>query len=177
MSATEFSRVVPLDTIGDAPRAMTLEADADERLALARRFRLVAIETLSAALSFSRKAGVVTATGRLTATVVQSCVATGAPVSETLDEPFEVMFLPQPTEARPDEEIELGESEMDVVFYEGGVIDLGEAVAETLALALDPYPRAPDAETALKAAGVKSEAEAGPFGALASLRDKLADKD
>ena len=177
MSASEFSRVVALDTIGDAPRAMTLEANANERLALARRFRLVAIETLSAKASLSRRAEVVTATGRLAAAVVQSCVATGAPVPEQIDEPFEIVFRPQPAGARPDEEIELDESEMDVVFYEGGAIDLGEAVAETLALALDPYPRAPDAEATLKAAGVKSEAEAGPFGALASLRDKLTDKN
>lgn len=173
MSAPEFSRVVALDTIGDAPRTITLEADADERLSLVRRFRLVAIETLSAEVSLSRRAEIVTATGRLTAAVVQSCVASGEPVPETLHEPFEVVFRPQPAGARPDEEIELDESEMDVVFYEGGAIDLGEAVAETLALALDPYPRAPDAEATLKAAGVKSEAEAGPFGALADLRDKL----
>lgn len=176
MSAPEFSRVVALDTIGDAPRAMTLEADAEERLALARRFRLVAIEALSADVSLSRRAEAVIATGRLTAAVVQSCVATGAPVTKTLHEPFEIAFRPQPADARPDEEIELDESEMDVVFYDGGTIDLGEAVAETLALALDPYPRAADAEAALRAAGVKGEAEAGPFGALASLRDKLEKK-
>ncbi|HEV2747118.1 MAG TPA: DUF177 domain-containing protein, partial [Allosphingosinicella sp.] len=43
----------------------------------------------------------------------------------------------------------------------------------TLALSLDPFPRSPAAAEALKAAGVKSEEEAGPFGALAALRDKL----
>ena len=59
------------------------------------------------------------------------------------------------------------------VFYDGAAIDVGEAVAETLSLSLDPYPRAPGAEEALEAAGVKSEEEAGPFAALAGLRDKL----
>ena len=63
--------------------------------------------------------------------------------------------------------------ELDVVFYDGAAIDLGEAVAETLVLSLDPYPRAPGAGETLKAAGVKSEEEAGPFGALVGLRDKL----
>jgi uncharacterized protein YutE (UPF0331/DUF86 family) len=62
---------------------------------------------------------------------------------------------------------------MDTVFYSGGAIDLGEAAAETLALALDPFPRSPAAAAALKEAGVLSEEEAGPFGALAGLRDKL----
>ncbi len=78
-----------------------------------------------------------------------------------------------PEPARTDEEVELSETELDVTFYEGAEIDLGEAVAETLALSLDPFPRSAGADEALKAAGVKSEEEAGPFAALAGLRDKL----
>jgi hypothetical protein len=59
------------------------------------------------------------------------------------------------------------------VPIEGGSIDLGEAVAETMALALDPYPRAPGAEAALRAAGVLTEDEARPAGKLAGLKDLL----
>ncbi len=61
-----------------------------------------------------------------------------------------------------------------MVFYDRAEIDVGEAVAETLALNLDPWPRAPDAEAALRAAGVKREGEEerGPFAALAGLKDK-----
>jgi hypothetical protein len=64
---------------------------------------------------------------------------------------------------------------MDVVFYDQAAIDVGEAVAETLALSLDPWPRSPDAEAILREAGVKREGEEekGPFAALASLKDKL----
>ena len=72
--------------------------------------------------------------------------------------------------AQPDEEIELGEDEMDVVFHDGAMIDLGAALTDTLALALDPYPRSPNAEAALKAAGVLSEEQAGPFAALTKLK-------
>lgn len=172
MSGTEFSRLVALDTLG-AARAIAIEADADERAALARRFDLLAIDTLSAEATLSRSGDVVTAKGRLRAAVTQSCVATAAPVPAILDEPFDIVFRPEPTDIRPDDEIELDEAEMDVAFYTGGAIDLGEAVAETLSLALDPYPRAPDADAVLKEAGVKSEEEAGPFGALAAIRDKL----
>ena len=60
-----------------------------------------------------------------------------------------------------------------MVFYDASAIDVGEAVAETLLLNLDPYPRAPDAEEALKEAGVKSEEEVGPLGALSGLGDQL----
>ena len=90
-----------------------------------------------------------------------------------MDEPFRIEFRPQPGSAAPDEEIELSETEMDVVFYDSSAIDLGEAVAETLSLSLDPYPRAPGADETLKKAGVKDETESGPFAALAALKDKL----
>lgn len=173
MNTPEFSRPVALDTLCEAARTIEIEADAAERAALARRFGLVAIDRLSAGAALRCDDAGVKATGRIAAAVTQSCIASGAPVLQDIDEPFEIVFRPQPGNARPDEEIELDESELDTIFYEGGAVDLGEAVAETLVLALDPYPRAPDAEAALKAAGVKSEAEAGPFGALASLRDKL----
>ena len=173
MTAPEFSRPVPLDSLGEAPRRIEIEADAAERAALAARFGLTAIGRLAATADLARAGAEVRATGRVAAEVRQACVVTGAPVETRLDEPFALRFRPPPGAAKPDEEIELGESELDVGFYEGGAIDLGEAAAETLALALDPYPRSPEAEAALKQAGVKSEEEAGPFGALAALKDKL----
>ena len=173
MTAPEFSRPVRLDTIGTEPRKLAIEAEPAERAALARRFGLVAIDRLAAEAELSRRDDAVIARGRIAAAVTQSCVASAAPVPAEVDEPFDLVFRPEPGAASPEEEVELGEAELDVVFYEGAAIDLGEAVAETLALALDPYPRAPDAAEALKAAGVKSEEEAGPFGALAGLRDKL----
>ena len=173
MSAPEFSRPVRIDTLGSEPRTLAVEADEPEREALARRFGLVAIDRLTAEAALERKGEDVVATGRIEAAVTQSCVASGEPVQAAVDEPFELLFRPMPASGRPDEEVELSEGELDVIFYEGGAVDVGEAVAETLALSLDPYPRAPGSEEALKAAGVKSEEEAGPFGALASLRDKL----
>jgi uncharacterized metal-binding protein YceD (DUF177 family) len=173
VSAPEFSRTVPVDALGEAPRRLEIQAEEVERINLARRFGLIAIDRLAAALDLTREETEVTARGTLSAAVTQACAATGAPVEASVGAPFEIRFRPQPQGARRDEEVELSESEMDVVFYEGAAIDVGEAVAETLSLNLDPYPRAPDAERALKAAGVKGEEEAGPFGALAGFRDKL----
>lgn len=168
----EFSRPVRIDTLGSGPRALSIEAGANERAALAARFGLVAIGRLQADAELTLSGDMVTATGSLRAEVVQSCVASGEPVAARIDEPFRILFRPQP-DAGADEEIELGEEDMDVAFYDGAAVDLGEAVAETLALSLDPYPRSPAADAALKAAGVKGEDEAGPFAALAGLRDKL----
>jgi uncharacterized metal-binding protein YceD (DUF177 family) len=173
MTIPEFSRPVRIETIGVEPRRLEIEAIPEERAALAGRFGLVEIGRLAAEAALTRRGEEIVASGRMIASVVQSCVATAEPVEATLDEPFEIVFRPTPSSVRPDEEVELDEAELDVVFYEGGSIDLGEAVAETLSLGLDPFPRAPGAAEQLKAAGVVSEEEAGPFGALAGLRDRM----
>lgn len=173
MTAPEYSRPIRVDTLGEAPQRLEIEADEGERAALAKRFDLVAIARLTAQASLIRAGDEIRASGSLTGAVTQSCVATGEPVAATIEAPFDLVFRPQPEHGRHDEEIELGGDELDTIFYDGAAIDMGEAVAETLLLNLDPYPRAPGAEQALRAAGVKSEEEAGPFGALAGLRDKL----
>jgi uncharacterized metal-binding protein YceD (DUF177 family) len=105
--------------------------------------------------------------------VVQACVASGDPVKARIDEAFSLKFVPEADGA--EEELELDVEDVDTIDYAGSAIDIGEAVAETLALSLDPFPRSPDADAALKAAGVLSEDEvvSGPFAALKGLKDKL----
>jgi uncharacterized metal-binding protein YceD (DUF177 family) len=173
----EFSRTWRVDTLGEAPRAVRIEADEAERAALAERFGLVAIASLEAEAMLSRHGETMLAAGNLRASVTQSCVATGEPVEAEVEAPFRIEFRPPPESGGPDEEIELGEGDMDTAFYDGAAIDLGEAVAETLSLSLDPWPRAPGAEEALREAGVKDEEEAAressPFAALQGLKDKL----
>lgn len=174
----EFSRTVRVDTLAGSPRLLSIGANEEERAALAKRFGLVGIERLSAEAWLKRSGEEVRADGTLSASVVQSCVATGVPVPAELDEEFSIVFRTHPPGVGAEEEIELGESELDVIFYDGAAVDIGEAVAETLSLSLDPYPRSAEAEEALREAGVKSEeeqkAESSPFAALAALKDKLA---
>lgn len=166
----EFSRPERLDTIGAGERTVLIAADAAERAALARRFDLVAIDRLEATLTFARDEGDVRVAGRVTGAVTQACSVTGDPLPATVDEPVRLRFADAVEEG---EEVELSEVAADTMPIEGGAIDLGEAVAQTLALSLDPFPRGPGADAALARAGVLSEREAGPFGALAGLRNKL----
>ncbi len=167
-TAPEFSRPVRLDTLGGQPRAMTIEADPDERAALARRFALPAIDRLVAIATLVREGDAVSATGRIEARVTQSCVATGAPVPAAINVALALRFVP---EAAVDaDEIELSAEDCDTIPYAGGAIDLGEAAAEEMALALAPFPRSPDAEQALKAAGVVGEEDVGPFAVLKALK-------
>ena len=169
----EFSRPHRLDQIGTGESNITVEADEKERTALARRFDLVALDHLAARFVLRRDATGVRAAGHLSASVTQSCGVTGEPLPAKIEEDFAIRFLPEPGEDESHDEIELSEEDLDTVFYTGSALDLGETAAETLALALDPFPRSPNAAEVLKQAGVISEEEAGPFGALAGLKDKL----
>lgn len=162
-----FAHHLRLKDIHDGQR-LDLTADEDEREAIAQRLGIEALSCLEAHAALSRNGDVVRAEGRLAASLHQRCVVTSDPIAAHVDEHFEVMFKPAPTDGA-DEELELGGDDLDVVFHDG-VIDLGTAIADTLALSLDPFPRSAAADAALKEAGVLTEAEASPFAALAQLK-------
>jgi uncharacterized metal-binding protein YceD (DUF177 family) len=164
-----FAHQLRLDQVRDGDR-LDLVADEAERRGIAKRLGLVSLDRLEAHVCLAKTDEIVRAQGRLVAALDQSCVITGDPVAAHVDEPFDLLFTPEPTKSAPDEEIELGESDCDVVFYDGASIDLGGAIADTLALSLDPYPRSAGAEAALKEAGVMTEEQASPFAVLAKLR-------
>jgi len=169
--SVEFARPQRVDTIGDDARTIEIDADAQERAALAKRFDLIGIEKLTGKFTIRRDAAGIVAEGRVAAAVTQACSITGDPLPATVDEPVALRFVAE--EDSGQDEVELGDSDIDVIPYDGGTIDLGEVAAETMALALDPFPRGPNAEVVLKEAGVLSEEQAGPFGVLAALRDRL----
>ena len=164
-----FAHHLRLDRIHDGER-IALVADEAERNAIAERFGLQSLERLEAHAILSRKGQCVCAEGRVVASLDQSCVVTGDPIPAHVDEAFEIAFMPEPQVSRSEEEIELDSSNCDVVFHDGSTIDLGSAIADTLALGLPAYPRSPGAEASLKEAGILTEAEASPFAVLAQLK-------
>jgi len=177
VTTPEFSRPFRIDTLGPAARPVSISAEEGERTSLARRFGLQGIAQLEADAELTCHGEIVRASGSLSAEVTQSCVATGAPVPARVEESFRIEFRPEPAGGgSADEELELSEGELDVVFYDGASVDLGEAVAETLSLALDPYPRCPEADRVLAEAGVQREGEEARAGPLAGLKDLLSGK-
>lgn len=165
----DFSHRLALNQIRDGDR-IDLVADEGERAAIAKRLGIVSLDRLEANAALERGGPRVRARGRVRASLEQSCVASGEPVTEHIDEPFDLIFLPEPQAGRADEEIELAPEDCDVAFYDGAAIDLGSAITDTLALAINPYPRSADAEAALRQAGVLTEEQASPFAALAKLK-------
>ncbi len=137
----ELSRPLAVADIPPRGWMVRVEANAAERAALARRFRLPAVEALACDFTLRRETGgIIAAAGDLAARVVQVCVATDEEFSAPVEEHFSVRFVPAGKESAgfdPDAP--------DEIPYAGGMLDLGEAAAEQLALALDPWPRKPGA--------------------------------
>jgi len=169
---SDFGHRLTLDRIRDGDR-LDLVADAAECAAIRERLGLTSLDRLDAHAMLTRDGDRIAASGRLKAALEQRCVATGEPLAVHADEAFEFHFVPAP--GRGDEEVELDTGDLDLLFHDGQAIDLGAAIADSLALALDPYPRSANAGAALKQAGVISEEEAGPFAALAALKQRMAD--
>jgi len=170
---TEFSRIVTVESLADEELSREIEADAAERTALARRFGLLALDRLTASVRLKRLRGrTIRVEGAFAADVVQSCVVTLEPVASHLADHFTVTFAPA-SDIGEAAELDLSPWAEDLPEpLDGEAIDIGETVAQFLALALDPYPRRQG--VAFKAAeipGLAPEGAAdGPFAALATLR-------
>jgi len=166
MSASEFSRMVDVRTAGQ--EALVLKASTEEAAALARRFDLVAIRNLRAELSLAVDGANVTASGMLMGSIVQSCAISGEDLPMTIKEKVDLRFVP--AHAIEAEELELEEGDLDEIPYQGTTFDLGEAIAQSLALAIDPYATGPQADLAREKAGLSTPEASGPFGVLQALK-------
>lgn len=165
---SELSRIYSRRTLSSTPQHLV--ASEAECAALARRFDLIAVHALEATISLTADGPNVRANGRLTAQIVQACAVSGEDLDVAIDEPVELRFVPALTNVAPDTEIELEESDLDDIEMDGEQFDLGEAIAQSLGLAVDPYLTGPQAEEARRKAGIVGEASSGPFAALAALK-------
>lgn len=158
----EMPRPQRVDTVAPSGLTVELAASPGECVAIAARLGVPAVRSFTARFHLLPvQGGAVAARGTLTARLVRECVVSLDEFETTQREAFTVRFVPAGTEAPdPDPESE------DEIPYDGGVIDLGEAAVEQLALDLDPYPRKKGAELPADPA---AEA-ASPFAALLKLR-------
>lgn len=174
MSGGEWQVRVQLAKLSPRAHDFALTASEPVRAALAKRFGLESIGRLEGNLAVVRAGPGATATGRLVADVVQSCVVSGEPVPAHVDETIDLRF--EPLDEAGDE-VELEADALDVMPVENDAIDLGEALAQALAVALDPYPRAaPEvlakvrallmSEEEAEAQAASAKAAANPFAAL-----------
>ena len=155
----EFSRRVAVAELGPGDTILEIDADERERAALAERFALVSLDKLTARTRLTRSLGngTVELHASFTAHVIQSCVVTLEPVETRIEERVDLTFSPDVPEGG-DVVIEpLGKDPPEPLV--GEFIDVGEVVAEHLALVLDPYPRLPGVSAAERLQDLVSDAD------------------
>lgn len=152
----------PIKVKGLPGDAVVIEADAGERAALARRFGLPGIDSLRAEIDLEQRGKAIRATGTLKAAIRQACAISGEDFPANIEEPIDLRFVEETGLTAPDDEeieIELEADDCDEIEYSGDMFDLGEAVAQSLGLSIDPYAEGPNADAARKAAGIVQEGE------------------
>ncbi len=171
----EFSRIVDVDALCAADAAVfEIEASEAERVALAARFELEAIDRLAARVTLKRIGpSEVMFSADIRADVVQTCVLTLEPLAKRIEDRATLRF------GAVDASDSGGKAEFaaedDFEPLPEGAFDIGEIVAEELFLLLDPYPRQAAAAAATADSEyilIHEEKPDTPFRALAGSRRK-----
>ncbi len=170
--ADPWSIPIAIEQIPDTGLHRDAQADLASREAMAEVAGLR--DVLSASASFDvtpLSGGRIHVAGRVQARIGQTCVVTLDPIENDIDEPIDLIFAP------PEQIPELadlvdddGESEIPdpPEPIENGVIDLGRLATDVLFLAIDPYPRKPEA--LFEPVVTAPDPEDHPFAALKALQ-------
>jgi hypothetical protein len=148
---------------------LALKADEEVRARLAVLAGVPSVPQLGVNADVMRHGEGLRAAGRLTARVAQTCVVTLEPIENPIDEPFDVLFLPQdvagaaPADPGPEKVDDTREPLIN------GAADLGAVATEFFLLGINPYPRKPGAEFSGPA---EDRAADSPFASLSRLKGR-----
>jgi len=176
----EFSHPITVENIPNKGVRVKLEPNLEELTLLMNRFDLLGLVNMKAALHVKPLSGghKIRIIGTVQADVVQACIVNLSPVSSQINEEFEIDFSP---EAYIEHDVEMSLADDDACEpIEDGVLDLGEIVAQQLALLINPYPRSETAdldsvrEDTKGKNGPKFEVndKPNPFAVLKGLKEK-----
>ena len=157
---------VRVEDVPETGLRVDLVADERVRAGLAALAGVPDVRRLEAAIDLARHGNGLRATGRVSATVEQTCVVTLEPMESQVDESIDVIFAPSSAGDFTDQNAAFEPGEPPEHLSDG-TADLGAIAAEFLLLGIDPYPRKPGAEFAPPA---QESAAESPFAVLAKLR-------
>jgi Large ribosomal RNA subunit accumulation protein YceD len=172
--AEPWSAPVTVAQIPDSGLHCDIEADPAARQAMAAVAGLREILSATASLDVTPKGGGrFHVAGKVRARIGQTCVVTLDPIENDIDEDVDLIFAP------PEQIPEMADLVDDTAESAAqipdppepilrGVIDLGRVATDALFLAIDPYPRKPDA--VFEPPVVSADPEDHPFAALKALR-------
>ncbi|MEL6202960.1 MAG: DUF177 domain-containing protein [Pseudomonadota bacterium] len=186
LEGSPISHPLNVSTLPTKGRTIVVHPDEGALAALAEEMGLLAVSDLRAEVSVTRwQRDGVRLFGPLRAKVIQTCVVTLEPLESTLETQIEALFMPDTSKlARKTAEYESNailidpESDDAPETFSPPELDIGAAVHEFLALAIDPYPRAPDAESigvqpsSTPDALTADPERPNPFAVLAKLKDE-----
>lgn len=167
-----FDATVRIDRLPATGRELKVTLDEPTRAALAGVLQLSAVNSFDATLVVAPLRGGIRAQGRLVADIVQPSVVTFEPVGQHVDEVIDRVFLPegQARKPTPGSEVFVDLDDEDFPDHiDGPEVDLSDLLTETLALAIDPYPRLPGESLDSLGLSIGGD-EAGPFAALEKLK-------
>ncbi len=163
--------IIDTESLPERGRDVQRTATAEEMLALAKELEIVAVERLVAKVQVFRIGDShYRVSGTFGGDVVQSCVVTLEPLTNTVSGKFAAEFRPEDQIQEDDGVINL-DDDTELEPLEGSSINFGRVVFEEFAASLDPYPRKPGAafKPETDPASLKP---ASPFAVLAQLKNK-----
>lgn len=173
-SVNPWSVPIAVAQIPDTGLHRQIEATPNECRALADLGGLREVTYAHASLELAlMRQGRVHVTGRVKARIGQTCVVTLDPIENDIDEPIDLIFAPpEQIPALADLVDDAAESDAEIPDppepIVAGAIDLGRLATDALFLAVNPYPRRPDA--VFEPPAVPDDPEDHPFAALRSLQ-------
>ena len=139
MTEVEFSRVISLDDLKSKTVVRDIQASPEECEKLTLRLNLLKVESLKAHVEAYREAsGIITVKGELEAKIEQECVRTLEPLSTFIRAPFEIRYITSQKYKYYMQEHDIHAIDAPDLI-EDDFLDLGEIVAQTLSLEIDPY--------------------------------------
>ncbi len=172
--ADPWSVPVTVAQIPDTGLHRDIEAGRAAREAMAEVAGLREILSACASLDVTPKSGGrFHVAGHVRARIGQTCVVTLDPIENDIDEPIDLIFAPPEqipqladlVDEAAESDVEIPDSPEPIV---NGVIDFGRLATDALFLAIDPYPRRPDA--VFEPPVVAADPEDHPFAALKALQ-------